>query len=411
MIAYHFPPVRGSSGIQRTVALVRHLPAAGWQPLVLTVTRNAYHLVGPDDGQIPADTVVRRAFALDAVRHLSIGGRHPRWVGTPDRWASWWLSAVPAGMRMLRQWRPQLIWSTYPIATAHRIGLTLARRSGVPWIADYRDPMTEADYPADPHRRASFLEIEREAAKTAAHSVFVTEGLRDVYRARYSQAAGRMSLIPNGYDEEDFMRAAAQPVPPREPGGPLRIVHSGVLYPEERDPTQLFQAIAELKRAGSFDARRVRIVLRATGYDDQYRRVLNELGIEDLVELAPPMPYHAALAEMMHADGLLIFQAENCNGQIPAKLYEYLRARRPILALTHPAGETAGLLRQLGVGLMGRLDDRDDIKRVLGEFVAGLKDGRIPLGSEEQVRAFRRSTQAADYARLFDEVAAQRAVR
>src|SRR6185312_15111863 len=220
--------------------------------------------------------------------------------------------------------------------------------------------------------RASFLEIERHAADTAAHSVFVTEGLREVYRERYPQAADRMSLIPNGFDEEDFVRAAAQPVPAAAPGGPLRIVHSGVLYPEERDPTQLFRAIAELKQAGTLDARRARIVLRATAYDDQYRRALNELGIEDIVELAPPIPYHAALAEMVHADGLLIFQAENCNGQIPAKLYEYLRARRPILALTHPAGETAGLLRSLRVGLIGRLDDRDDIKRVLTEFLAGL---------------------------------------
>jgi glycosyltransferase involved in cell wall biosynthesis len=406
MIAYHFPPVRGSSGVQRTVALTRYLPAAGWEPIVLTVSKSAYPLVSADDSLIPPGTAVSRSFAFDAVRHLSIGGRYPSWVGIPDRWASWWLSAVPRGLALIRRLKPHLIWSTFPIATAHRIGLTLANKSGLPWVADFRDPMTEQDYPQDPRRREVFRRLEAEVVARASRCVFVTQSVLDMYRQRYpGEPAAHMELIPNGFDEEDFLLAAQQ-IPFRpDSGGPLKIVHSGLLYPEERDPGELFHALAELKRTGSIDALQARIVLRASGYDAQYRGTLRALGIEDLVELAPALPYHAAIAEMMHADGLVILQAESCNGQIPAKLYEYLRARRPILALTHPEGDTAALLRQLGVGLIGHLDDRHDIQRALREFLAGIRGGAIRVCTDEQLTAFRRSAQAREYARLLDSVA------
>ena len=71
--------------------------------------------------------------------------------------------------------------------------------------------------------------------------------------------------------------------------------------------------------------------------------------------LAPPIGYGEALAEMISSDALLILQASNCNDQIPAKLYECLRARRPILGLTDPAGDTAAALRAAGEGRYGDL--------------------------------------------------------
>ena len=75
MVAYHFPPLAGSSGIQRTLRFVQHLPALGWQPLVLTASPNAYERTSDDLlAEVPAGTVVRRAFALDTARHLQIGG-------------------------------------------------------------------------------------------------------------------------------------------------------------------------------------------------------------------------------------------------------------------------------------------------------------------------------------------------
>jgi len=95
LIAYHFPPLAGRSDIQRTLRFVQHLPAFGWQPLVLTAHARAYERTSDDlTSEIPAGTVMRRAFALDTARHLSLGGRYVGAMARPDRWLSWRFDAV-----------------------------------------------------------------------------------------------------------------------------------------------------------------------------------------------------------------------------------------------------------------------------------------------------------------------------
>ena len=156
MVAYHYPPWNGGSGIHRTLKFTKYLPEYGWQPIVLTADRRAYPENGSAACEIPDGIDVARAFALDTAQHLSFRGSYLRWTALPDRWISWWPGAVLAGRRLIRQHRPDLIWSTYPIATAHLIGMTLHRLSGIPWVADFRDPMTEVDpqtgqeFPEDP---------------------------------------------------------------------------------------------------------------------------------------------------------------------------------------------------------------------------------------------------------------------
>jgi hypothetical protein len=140
MIAYHFPPLRGSSGIQRTLAFSRDLREHGWHPIVLTVNPRAYPNTGADlMNDVPADVPVHRAFALDTSRHLSIRGRYPKFLALPDRWSSWSLGGIPAGLGLVRRYRPQVLWSTYPIATAHLIGLGLHSITGIPWVAGDRE--------------------------------------------------------------------------------------------------------------------------------------------------------------------------------------------------------------------------------------------------------------------------------
>src|SRR5699024_9966127 len=76
-----------------------------------------------------------------------------------------------------------------------------------------------------------------------------------------------------------------------------------------------------------------------------------QYGLQDLVEVAPPISYRDAIAEMMGADVLLVFQGSNFNAQIPAKIYEYIRAQRPVLALLDPVGDTAAQLGKFADGV------------------------------------------------------------
>ena len=89
MIAYHYPPMRGSSGIQRTLKFSHYLPQSGWGPVMLSAHPRAYANPGDDQmGDIPSSVPVTRAFALDTARHLAIGGRYAGFMALPDRWAS-----------------------------------------------------------------------------------------------------------------------------------------------------------------------------------------------------------------------------------------------------------------------------------------------------------------------------------
>jgi len=407
LIAYHYPPARGSSGLQRTLKFSRYLREFGWQPSVLTVVPRAHPSVGNDQmAEIPPDVEVARAFALDTARHLSFKGAYPRWLALPDRWATWQLRGVPVGLSMVRRLGIDVLWSTYPIATAHKIGLSLQRRSGRPWIADFRDSMTEENYPTDPHVRGVYRALERQVIERSAFSVFTTPGTVRMYQGRYPHVPPqRMRMIENGYDEENFT-AAERKLPAVRSGRPITLVHSGILYPSERDPTAFFGALQDLKRSGAMSAQRLKVVLRATGHDAHIARLIAQFDVADLVELAPSVAYVDALAETMTADGLLLFQAANCNHQIPAKLYEYLRAGRPILALTDAAGDTAATLRDAGVQSIAQLDQREDIVAHLTKFLTDLENGSAMLVSRELASRYSRRSQARQLAALLDETLA-----
>lgn len=407
MIAYHFPPLAGSSGVQRTLRFVQHLPDFGWQPLVISAHPRAYERTGDDLlADVPAGTIVHRAFAVDTARHLAVGGRYLGWMARPDRWVSWKFDAVRVGLHMIKTYRPDAIWSTYPIATAHLIGAALHRRTGVPWLADFRDPMAQDGYPADPLTRQRFIEIEEEAVRHARFCLFTTPGAARVHRQRHPEAAERLVVLENGYDEESFPVLAPGDLPPSplNPGA-ITLLHSGLVYPLERDPTQLMAALRLLKQGGQLAFGELRVRFRASVHDQLITRLAQAQGVEEFIECCPPIGYREAISEMLRADGLLVMQASCCNEQIPAKIYEYLRAQRPILALTDPVGDTAATLAAAGVRNIAPLDSAPAIAQRLMQFIEGLRQSDLCLPSPEAVRQASRRERTSELVRLLDSVA------
>jgi hypothetical protein len=405
LIAYHFPPLRGGSGMQRTLRFAQHLPRFGWRPIVLSIHPGAYEETAQAAGnEVPAGLLVHRAFGFNTATQLALFGRYPNALALPDRWSTWRLWAVPKALKIIREENVSAVWSTFPIATAHRIGLEIARRTQLPWIAEFRDPMWQSDWPLDPTANVVWRKLEREIFATADWAVFTAPSAIDLYAQRFPDFdVSKLALIENGYDEESFARAEAS-LPARVPQGsrPLTLLHSGIVYRSERDPTQFFAALASLKSKGVIAAHSLQIVLRASGAEGDYRRDLERLGIADIVVLAPGIDYVAALQEMLTVDGLLLLQASNCNAQIPAKLYEYLRARRPILALTDPQGDTAKTLDAAGAGLIARLDRAADIEAALQRFLAQLRDGTARCSTAATTVGYSRQSQAGELARVLD---------
>jgi len=406
MVAFQFPPFQGSSGIHRTLSFCRYLPESDWQPLVLTPKARAYPRQSDDLlNKIPQDLVVKKTFALDAARDLSIMGRYLLWSAIPDQWASWWFSAVPVGLRMIKQYRPQAIWSTYPTASAHMIAMTLQRISGLPWIADFRDPMIYESFPAELLTRRSRTWLERKTLQNCAKAVFVTPSAQALYRGRYpSLPDSRFTLISNGYDEESFSSLSSAVHVPMASNRPLVLIHSGLLEPQDRDPEPFFAALAQLLEQGSVQRGKLKVILRASGSESLYHEQIKAHGLSGVVTLEPHCSYKQALEEMLSADGLLVFQGSNCNRQIPGKVYEYIRARKPILSLVDMRGDTAQLLKALGIDTHAKIDDVKDIACALARFVELLKQGRAPVASKEDVLWYSRHHKAIELAQLLDSV-------
>lgn len=409
MIAYHFPPVRVSSGIQRTLKFASYLLDHDWRAQVLTVNPRAYEQVSHDQmHEIPAEIIVKRVFALDTAKHLAIKGRYLSWLALPDRWISWSLAGTWVGMQLIRRYKAKIIWSSYPIATAHLLGLILHRLSGLPWIADFRDSMTEDEYPPDPTLRKIYRWIERQTVTHCSRAVFTTPGAIRMYAERYPQIPeSRWVLIPNGFDEENFARTEnseiyKQALADKKPQ--IVLLHSGILYPSERDPSQFFSALADLKLSGKIVPNHFRVILRATGHDALHRQLISQNGLEDIVFLEPTVAYETALAEMLTVDGLLIFQAANCNHQIPAKIYEYLRARRPILALTDPAGDTAKVLLDAGLSDIAPIDNKDEIVTLLTKFIDGIQSHKFKIASDAAINEHSRQNRTKMLANILNDL-------
>lgn len=405
MVAFHIPPSSISSGHLRPLGFAKYLPSFGWEPIILSARESAYPRIDPSSVRlIPESVPVYRAFAMDAQRHLGIRGKYPSLLAQPDRWSSWWPAAVCRGLHLIRRHHVGVIWSTYPIMTAHCVAYTLSRLTGLPWIADFRDPVASSVGRDDRFIVSTQMRWERRVLSRATYSIFTAPGAMRSYAERYPEInlSGRLKVIPNGFDEDVF--AELPSYSPFEGTRPLHLVHAGILYPSGRSPIPFFEALARLRESGHLGKHEIRVTLRASGSEALYRTELQRLGLDEVVSLAPMVSYREALAEQSQSDGLLLFQGEEYDDQIPAKLYEYLRIGRPIFALVGEGGDTAAILREAGGAEVVPLDDVSKIEQGFARFVASLVNGKATQERRLDIVKWSRRQGAVGLAQLLDEM-------
>jgi len=406
-VAFHFPPQAGSSGILRTLKFVKYLPEYGWHASVLTVNSRAFARI--DRGllaQVPPGVPVMRPFCLDISRHLSIKGRYPKSFAIPDRWSTWIASAIPAGLKAIREQHSKVIVSTYPIPSAIVIGLILKRITRLPWVVDFRDSMTEPDYPRDDRMRRIYQFIEQRAVAAAERILFTAPSARMMYLNRYSKLRQEQCIvIQNGYDEDDFAGLDNhQQLPPKKHY--VRLLHLGLLYPEERNPQPFFRALYKLKKEGAISSSSLVVDLRASGAEKQYSELLHRYELLDLVRLLPPLPYREGLEDASRSDAFLLFQDGSCNHQIPAKLYEYLRLQKPIFALTAHEGNTAAILTASQGATVVSPRDFEEIARIFPKFLASLRSQSHTISPPSFFAQFDRRTLTGELARCLNNLVA-----
>ena len=407
-IAYHYPPESSSSGVLRTLKHTRYLGRFGWRVTVLTLDRGAYDTVDPQlEGQVPADVRVVRTPFVEVKRHLAVRGHYPSILAIPDRWIGWWPWAVAAGRRIVRNDPVDVIYSTSPHATAHLIALSLVRRARVPWVADFRDPWYED--PPEPGTTGigqfAARRLERRVVARADRIVASTTRLRDMLASRYSWRPREAFLaIPNGYDEGDFAHIAA---PAEEPGKEMLIVHAGSINENFRDPRPVFEAVRQAVAEGGMERSRIRIRFLGAGPFGEsavMQEAVRQAGLAANVEFRPRLSYQDSLLEQSRASVLLLLQASpDTINLVPAKLFEYLRTTRPVLALV-PEGATAEVLRDTGGGWVVEPGDLHVLNNTLVTAYRAWMSGRLGslAADPRRLEAFSRERLAAVLAGQFD---------
>jgi glycosyltransferase involved in cell wall biosynthesis len=214
-------------------------------------------------------------------------------------------------------------------------------------LADFRDPWVAGDWSAPAARARKRWEVRAEAAvmRDADAIVANTPGACELLAEAYPEQAAKMVAITNGYDPESF---EANPIPPLA-GQTVDIVHPGQIY-ANRDPGPFLEAIRGLGPDAIPGRRslRVRFIGRFGNTSQRYEDQVRAGGLEGVVSLSGQMPYARSLWEMVRVDVLLLMDSPGRRAGVPAKLYEYIGAGRPILALAESDSDVAWVLRESG---------------------------------------------------------------
>jgi glycosyltransferase involved in cell wall biosynthesis len=389
IVTYHFPP-SSASGSFRLLGFARHLPRAGWAAVVVAPPRLPWEAVDPELlRQVPPETVLYSV------------SFHENRLSLPLRlWApftSWLVKAWPACVRAVRRDRPEVVLTSGPPHLVHTLGLLVKRRFGIPWVADFRDPWIACTprQSGSTWRDRAEARLERAVMHRADRIIANAPNACDALRQEFPEAAGRMAVITNGFDPERF------PPPAATGGDSFTIIYSGSIY-AGRDPRLFLDAVRTWVAGRPAGVRPVRVAFFGCIEADYLAAEVRARGLEGVVTIHGQIPYAESLAAMARSDVLLLLDSPGRRIGVPAKLYEYLGAGRPVLALSEADGDTAWVLRESG--LPHRIAPPDDPAAIL-EALAGLatevESGRAAVGPGSGRLQFTREMMASRLAEEF----------
>lgn len=427
VVAYHFPPI-GGSGVQRALKLARYLPDAGWKVHVLTTGHTHYPLLDPGLGdELGEEVVVHRVRGLDpGGLAATIGKRLERhgvtatapsgpsgvtenrifWrleklygrLRLPEPEMLWVRAATRAARRLIAEHGIDAVVTTSPPHSTQWIGRNLRHLTGIPWIADLRDPIIDNFGYRPATRRADryWHRLERTVALDSTRVIVTCPEAADCLRRRYPAApTGNFATITNGYDPAD--RPTLQG-PPARRNERFVISHVGAFY-RAQTLQPLLDAVRQLV------ARRPDLqpgfTLRLVGSISADQRQLLRSADDAFLQVVGYRSHGQAIAEMARADALFLMTPAHPAGRncIPAKLFEYLAFGGHVIALVHDKSSTARILTEAGNTTLVNHGDPNGLahamERGFDRWAAGAWDRERNIAF---VRRFQRDALAREFA-------------
>lgn len=434
-IAYHFPPA-GGGGVQRSLKFVKYLPDFGYLPEVLTIEAPDDRRWTPKDqalmDEVPPQVKIHRVSIPDEVHVPGKLERAAReFLGMRSRFGRTWMERViEAGSRIAAEKKPDLIFVTMSPFDGADAAAEISRRTGIPWVADLRDPWALDEFQL--HRTRWHRELEKlqmaKALESAALVIMNTpESARRVKESLPRLKNRNVVSLTNGYDASDFA-GEVEPIG----GGKFNIVHSGYFHAEsglveqakrsqyrllgrtlpgvERLPRSHFYLLKALEQwlaetPGIVDTVRVHCVGVLSATD---QRLIDESPAKPLFSCSGYLNHAECLRYVRGADLLFLPMHKMPPGMraglVPGKTYEYMAAGRPVLA-TLPESDARDFLTKAGTGVFAAPGDVAGMLAALKEQHSVWQSGQAGKPwNGEYVQQFERRNLTRDLANFFDRI-------
>lgn len=407
VISYYWPPA-GGPGVQRWLKFATYLPQYGIQP-VLYVPQNAHYPIQDAslENQVPKDLVIYRApitepyalaslFSKKKTKQISSGIITSRKQGAmeklmlwirgnffiPDARKNWIKPSIKAILEILEKEQINTIITTGPPHSLHLIGKGLQSQKQLTWIADFRDPWTSIGY----HKKLRLMKFAQHRHKAleravlqAANQIIVTS---ESCKAEFEVLTQKpITVITNGYEP---YKGEEVPLDNR-----FTLSHIGSLL-ADRDPKGLWQALSELVAEKDGFAHALSIQLMGV-VGEGTQKSLEDFGLTPYCSFLGYRSHTEAREHQMASQVLLLLEidSEETKGIIPGKLFEYLAAKRPILAIGPPDWEAGTMVSQMEAGKFMQHQNVEAIKSILLEWFHQYQKGKLqvsPIGVEQYSR-------------------------
>ena len=418
IITYYWPPA-GGPGVQRVLKFCKYLREFNWNPYVLTVENGEFPAY--DDGltaEIPDGINVFRSFNPEpTVLYKKLTGKKsniPTFVLQPDEKGNrkkmaarliranffipdakrfWKIFAVHRGLQIIRQNNINLIFTSSPPHTVQLIGRRLARKSSLPWIADFRDPWNDAFWQYAMGRilfKNYDEKLEKNVLQDANKIVTVSADLAKLFN---DKIAREYLVIHNGFDEADFTGIK------KERNDKFRIIYVGNLG-KNQPITSLLKALGQLDEPV---LKKISFTFYGSAHSAIHKQI-EKRQLQPFITFKPYIPHKAMVQEIVNADLLLLVipQVEKNSGIVTGKLFEYLATGNFILGIGPEQGDAAKIINATGCGKM--YSYQSNLSAVLEQrYNDWLQNKSLKVNTIE-IQKYTRKYQTGLLAKIFDGV-------
>ncbi len=402
IITYYWPP-SGGAGVQRWLKFSKYLPEFGFEPIILTVDEKVASYAQVDDSlleEVDPNLLVFKTKTFEPYnlyrklsnkKEIPYGGfsnqkkitlfeKLSRFIRgnlfIPDPRKGWNKFAVRKALELISSEKIEVVITSGPPHSSHLIGKKIKEKTGIRWIADFRDPWTDIYYYKDLYHLhlISRLDqyLEKQVLTNADKIITVSEELGKLFSNKISGISKKISVIPNGYDEFDFNKSVAIQ------NQLFTIAYIGTISMIYRIE-QFIEAVSQLP-----DKVKENLKIRFVGnVPEDIITLFNRKNLASIIEVMGYIPHEKAISQMMGASMLLLAipDSPDNKGIVTGKFFEYLAAKRPILAIGPLGGDVEKMMTKCKAGKLFSYHESEKMRLFILEIFEQEMEGKIWHGT------------------------------